>query len=187
MTRDSRVRAATIVLLLVLPVLAAPAWSGDSAFQSTFGSNFFNVNPPCPVKQFPTFESILPVPAIADPVQQRFLPILCQIQVSRNEKGVRKAKGNFVSEVLVLDLNSGEGELFTVESGKFTTNKDGVAKVQYEVDMQIFTDGFETGDTSAWSYTRADFSNGKKASAVSITCNSNTSRTQRTTWTRPED
>ena len=57
----------TLLALALLPHFAGAAWAGDFFSQATIGSNLFDTSPPCPVKEFPTFEVLVPVPAIFDP------------------------------------------------------------------------------------------------------------------------
>lgn len=162
-------------LFLALAFGPATAQAGEILSQSNFGSSFFSASPPCPVKKFPTFESVAPIPAIVDPFAQDLVPIFCQIRVSREGEGVKKAKGNFFSEVVIRDNDTGELEAFPVGSGSFRTNKDGFAGIDFEIPTDIFADGFESGDVSAWSYTRADFSNRKRADNTSMQCGKSSS------------
>ena len=161
----------TIVLMLALATTVA---AGDFEAQFTQGNNGFFTQPPCPVNQFPTFESIAPIPKVVDPFEEDFVPVFCQIQVSEEGKGVRKAKGRFTADLLVLDNNTGVGESFSIDRGRFRTNNQGQDSFDFQIPTEIFADGFESGDVSAWSYTRADFTNRKTANNVSMSCNTST-------------
>jgi hypothetical protein len=158
------------VALAVLVLAPAAATAGDSGFQAGFGGNFFETSPPCPFKEFPTFESIAPIPAIIDPFDQDLIPLFCQIRVKKNGNPVAKAKGTFESTLFVLDNNTGEFETFGLGSGKFKTNSDGFDEFDFEIPAPIFADGFESGDVSAWSYTRAEGTKKKKVEAAQLDC-----------------
>lgn len=56
------------------------------------------------------------------------------------------------------DRRTGVAEVFSVKKGRFNTDAEGLAEFDFEIPAPIFADGFESGDVSAWSYTRADFS-----------------------------
>lgn len=165
-------------LSLGLLVLGAPAVdAGDIRSQSASGNTFFNASPPCPVKQFPTFESIAPIPGIVDPFEDDVIPFFCQIRVDKRPNVPRKnAKGMYTTEVVVRNNNTGSVQSFPVDSGRFKTNANGFDSFDFEIPTEIFADGFESGDVSAWSYTRADFTNKKKASGGSLNCGTSTSK-----------
>jgi len=168
----------TVTLLVVLSALAAPAatHAGDSFSQTRFGSDFFQVSPPCPVKQFPTFETIAPVPAIFDTDVLSSAVFQCFVDVSKNNRGRKKAKGTWTTELIVRDNNTGELETFDIASGRFKTDSNGQDEFDFEIPAPIFADGFESGDVSAWSYTRSDFTNKKKADRAIVQCGKAASR-----------
>ena len=168
-------RLAGALGLALLALAAMPAAGGDNQSQSIFGSDFFLADTPCPVNNIPTFESIVPIPPIIDPFEDDFIPVFCQVQVSKNNTGVRKAKGKFTAELLVLDNNTGMTDSFSIDRGRFTTNASGFAGFDFEIPTEIFADGFESGDVSAWSYTRADFTNRKNANNTSVQCGTSSS------------
>ena len=101
------------------------------------------------------------------------ISVFCSIVVKKNAKPVKNVKGTFMSELAVIDNNTGEVEMFDLGSGKFQTNEDGFDTFNFEIPTPIFADGFESGDVSAWSYTRADFTNKKKADNGQMTCTGN--------------
>ncbi len=171
MSRRGTTLPTTAVVMLSALFFVATAYGGSTYSQSNFGVTFFDSSPPCPVRDFPTFESIAPIPAILDPFDQDLIPIFCQIQVERRGNGVNKAKGTYTSELIVRDNTTGELETFPLGSGKFKTNESGFGDFDFEIPTEIFADGFESGDVSAWSYTRADFTNKKKADRTSVSCN----------------
>ena len=161
-------RPRPMALLLAAAILTTTAGeAGENKTQFTLGSNFFNISPPCPVNQLPTFESIAPVPAIFDPLEQDLVSFFCDIQVTRNGNGVGNAKGRYTSEVVVRDNNTGQFQSFPVDNGRFKTDSSGRGGFDFKIPTDVFVDGFESGDVSAWSYTRADFSNRKRVGAVS--------------------
>lgn len=175
---DLRVRrmVTAVTVLTLLSTLAVTAWAGDNKSQSTFGSSFFFASPPCPVNQFPTLETIAPVPAIIDPFEQDFIPMFCQIEVERGENPVKRVKGTYETELIVRDNSSGEIESFPVKSGRFKTNSQGRAGFDFELPAELFADGFESGDVSAWSYTRTDFANRKRGNNAAVSCGASSSR-----------
>ena len=175
-----------VLLVLALSMLALPVGAGDSRAQGTFGGNFFSASPPCPAKQLPTFESLVPVPGIVDPFEQDVISMFCQIQADREGKGVKKVNGKYETDLIVVNTSTGEAESFSIASGRFKTNKDGRANFDFDIPADLFADGFESGDVSAWSYTRTDFTNKKKVGGTSVSCNSSTTRSQDTTWVRPK-
>lgn len=164
------------IAVLLAPLLATAAPAGDFAFQNTFGGNFFSVSPPCPVKQLPTFESLVPVPGFVDPFEQDLIPFFCSVDVFSEGKGVKKAKGKYEVDLVVRDNNTGELESFPVKSGRFKTNRDGEAQFDFDLPAELFADGFESGDVSAWSYTRTDFTNRKRTDSVVQDCQAGSSK-----------
>jgi hypothetical protein len=100
----------------------------------------------------------------------------CFVDVNKNDKGVRKTKGTWTTELIVRDNNTGMLETFPIRSGKFKTNSDGQDDFDFEIPTELFADGFESGDVSAWSYTRSDFTNKKKADSASVQCGKAASR-----------
>lgn len=165
-----------IAVVVVLGMGTAPAQAGDSLSQTTFGSNFFFASPRCPVRDFPTFENIAPIPAVLDTDLFDDALFTCFVDVEKNGKGVNKAKGTWSTELIVRDNNTGMLDSFPIDSGRFKTDGDGFADFDFEIPTAIFADGFESGDVSAWSYTRADFTNKKKADQASVQCGKSASR-----------
>lgn len=176
MTPRFRQSLAALVALAALALVPATGWAGDFKSQSTFGSSFFSASPPCPVNQFPTLESIVPMPQILDPFEEDLIPMFCQVQVAKGEKPVKKVKGTFFADLIVLDNETGELERFPVKSGRFKTNRDGISEFDFDLPAEIFADGFESGDVSAWSYTRTSFSNKKKGDRAAVSCGKGVSR-----------
>ncbi len=146
MTRRIFDNPIVLIALVLLPLVAATGWAGDFKSQSSIGANFFNVSPACPAKEFPTFESIVPVPGFIDPFAQDLIPLFCEVQVAREGKGVKGVKGKFESELIVRDNNTGETESFPVGSGRFRTNRDGVSSFDFDLPAEIFADVFDSGD-----------------------------------------
>ena len=136
--------------------------AGDGGSQSNLADGFFQTSPPCPLRDFPTFEVIVPVPNIIDPFEDDIIPLFCQIRAQKNGQVVKKAKGTFESTLFVLDNTTGMFETFDLGSGKFNTGSTGIDSFDFEIPAPIFADGFESGDVSAWLYTRADFQKKKK-------------------------
>ena len=107
---------------------------------------------------------------------QDIVPIFCQARADRGQNGVKKVKGDWESELVVRDNNTGQFESFPVGSGTFKSNREGIAEFDFESPTELFADGFESGDVSAWSYTRADFTNKKKADNAQVQCGKGASR-----------
>lgn len=172
-------RPGTTLLAVALTLLiAAPAPAGDFQSQTTLGASFFFASPPCPVKKFPAFEQLVPIPNVIDPFDDDLVPIFCDVQVSREGERVKNAKGKFESELILLDNDTGMVTRQTVASGTFKTDKDGQSTLDFDIPTELFADGFESGDVSAWSYTRTDFTNRKRASDASAFCQSLGSRSK---------
>ncbi len=74
------------------------------------------------------------------------------------------------------DNNTGEIESFPAGSGRFRTNRDGISSFDFDLPAELFADGFESGDVSAWSYTRTDFTNRKRGSQGQVNCGTSSSR-----------
>ncbi len=168
----------TLLALALLPNFVGAAWAGDFFFQATIGSNFFDTSPPCRINEFPTFEMITPVPAIFDPSAHDSASFLCIVDVEKNQKGVKKAKGVWETEVVMRDNRTGQIDTLFIDSGKFKTDSDGSDDFDFEIPTPIFADGFESGDVSAWSYTRVNFTNKKKADSASVQCGKSASRSK---------
>ncbi len=164
-----------VLTLVTLFAFSGAGVAGDNAFFDNFGGSFFSADKPCPLKQFPTFESVIPIPSFIDPFEQDLIPVFCQIQVENNGKPTKGARGRYTSELRVLDNNTGEFESFSVGSGKFKTNSSGSAAFDLEIPAEIFADGFESGDVSAWSYTRTDFTK-KKGTFAGQSCDVGSSK-----------
>lgn len=165
---------AAVVVLLGLST--APAQAGESLFQTTFGNDFFNTDPPCPARNIPTFEAIAPIPSIFDPFEDDLVPVFCQIGAFKKGNGVNKLKGTYTSELVVVDNTTGLTQMFPIDSGKFQTDENGFDNFDFEIPTELFADGFESGDVSAWSYTRSDFTKKKKADNARLQCNTSSSR-----------
>ncbi len=78
----------------------------------------------------------------------------------------------------MLDNTTGFFDSFRLGDGKFKTGSDGFDSLEFEIPAPIFADGFESGDVSAWSYTRADFSNKKKADSAGLSCDIGSSKSR---------
>ncbi len=151
------------------------AWAGETGTQIDVGVAFFAADEPCAFKKFPVFETLAPIPKIIDPFEQDLIPVFCYIQVQRDGQGVRKAGGAYTSELVVIDNNTGMAERFPLKAGNFRTNSSGLADFDFDLPAELFADGFESGDVSAWSYTRTDFTNRKKADHVRADCGASSS------------
>lgn len=163
-----------VVLLFSVAMFATAASAGDTAVQRTFGGSSFSASPARPVKQFPTFESVTPVPRILDLDDPD--PIFCPVQVTRDGDPVKGARGRFISELIVIDSATGLGETFPVASGRFRTDSEGRDSFDFELPAELFADSFESGHVSAWSYTRTSFTNRKRANGVVVSCGTATTR-----------
>ncbi len=159
-----------VVTACTLLLFAGAASGGDTSFQGAFGVSFFSSSPPCKAKDLPTFEVIAPVPALVDPFEDDIIPVFCQISAWRKGNNTN-IRGSYESDLVVRDNNTGQLETFDLDSGKFRTGPDGIDRLEFEIPAPIFADGFESGDVSAWSYTRVDPKRGQKADNVSVECN----------------
>ena len=164
------------VSVLTLVLFAGAAGAGDSVSQSTFGANFFSSSTPCKAKDLPDLEVIAPVPAIVDPFEDDIIPVFCNVWAQKKGNPVNNFRADFTSELVVVDHNTGMAEVFDIDSGSFKTNSDGFANLEFELPAPIFADGFESGDVSAWSYTRIDPKKKKRVTDVSVECGKNASR-----------
>lgn len=164
----------TIILTVALAVLLAtnsiPALAGAALNQDIGGSNFFATFPDFPAKRIPTLEMVTPIVSILDPFDSAVTKVTCFIITLRGGDPVKKVKGKYNSELIVRDNRTGDFESFEIGSGRFKTNKEGRAMFDLDIPTAIFADGFESGDVSAWSYTRTDFTNGKKLSVTNVDC-----------------
>ncbi len=176
MTRRIFTNGIALITLALLPGLAATGWAGDSKSQFSAAGSAVFVSPPCPAKQFPTFESIVPVPRFIDPFEQDLIPFFCEVLVGNEGKGVKKVKGKYEVDLVVVDNKTGMAESFSVGGGKFRTKSDGSALFDFDLPSELFADGFESGDVSAWSYTRTDFTNRKSADGAQVQCGTSASR-----------
>ncbi|MFQ5528408.1 MAG: hypothetical protein ACE5GX_19415 [Thermoanaerobaculia bacterium] len=164
-------RSGIALLTFALPPnFTGNAWAGDFVSQGNFGDSLVTASTPHPVKEFPTFESIVHVPRIFDPLQQDFLAIFCDVKVTKQGEGVKKVKGTYMSELFVFDNDSETVEISPLGSGKFKTDGNGFDNFALDVPVPLFIDGFESGDTSAWTYTRVEFTNKKKSAFASVSC-----------------
>ena len=161
----------TVFTLVGLLAVSGGLEAGDSGFQGNLGDSFFQTTSPCPLKEFPTFEAIVPIPNIIDPFDDDIIPLFCQIRAKKKGNPVNKAKGTFSSELYVLHNTTGMFEVIDLGSGKFKTGEEGIDSFELEIPAPLFADGFESGDVSAWSYTRADFTK-KKGDTAEMLCNS---------------
>lgn len=165
-----------VAVLILLGLGTAPTHAGDFFTQTRFGSDFFSASPPCPVRDIPTFETIAPVPSIFDTNLNSTAFFQCFVQVERNEKPVKKAKGTFETELIIRHNDTGMLEVFPIMSGKFKTDSDGRDEFDFDIPTELFADGFESGDVSAWAYTRSDFTSKKKADNAWVQCGKGASR-----------
>lgn len=167
--------AVSAVAILGLLSFDAIAGAGEGGFQSNLGDSFFQTQTPCKLKKFPTFETITPIPNIVDPFDQDFVPVFCQLRATNGEDVVKKAKGRWESNLFVLDHATGEFDSFPVASGTFNSGSSGIAQFEFDIPTEIFSDGFESGDVSAWSYTETDFTK-KKGDRAEVLCNTGGSK-----------
>lgn len=169
-------RNATLVILGLAMLLGAgsgpAAHAGDVLSQSIQGLNFFGTSSACPAKKAPTMETVAPLPAILDPALVPIIKFQCSVQPFVGTDPVKKVRGKYTIELLVRDNETGAFKSFELDSGRFKTNKQGQAGFETEIETEIFADGFESGDVSAWGYTRTNFTNGKKVESSFVECSS---------------
>ena len=170
----NRCRAVSIVLaLLVLFTAATPAagleWLTNSARFN------FRTSPVVPVDQFPGFSMFMVVPVNLVPAEQPSTEVVCNVNVQRNDRPVKNAKGVWRGGVMVRDNATGVVESTIVANGRFKTAEGGEKVFRFQIPVEVFADGFESGDVSAWSYVEGEFTNRKKATFFYAAC-SNTVR-----------
>ena len=172
MSRRSISLAAPTVLSLFLLLGVTAANADGSIFHGMGGGGAqeFFADPPCKLKQFPDLEVLVPIPSIIDPFEEDLVQIFCQVTVQKNNQPVKKARGNFESELVIIDNNTGFTERIPLGDGSFKTNAAGFDVFDFEIPTPIFADGFESGDVSAWSYTRTSFKKKKKADTGVVAC-----------------
>ena len=164
-----RVTLAMLAVLLMTPAVQA----GDDPLSINFGGNAFFPSSPCPAKRVPTFEAVVPVPSFesfVNPFEEGDFRIFCQVNTLRKGKGAKKVKGNWQAELVILDNVTGDVDRVFVQSGFFTTKKTGTDDFDFDLPDELFADGFESGDVSAWSYTRTNFTNQKRVDSARLTC-----------------
>ncbi len=176
MTRRPARSASALLGLALILTFTSHAMAGDFLSQSGIGATFFNASPPCPAKRMPTFESVVPIPGLFDPFDLQFANFACFVDVREGGEGVKGVKGKYTTQLIVRDNNTGDLDTFDIDSGTFKTNRDGQDVFDFDIPAEIFADGFESGDVSAWSYTRSDFTNKKKVESTAVQCVKSASR-----------
>ncbi|MFQ5526979.1 MAG: hypothetical protein ACE5GX_12060 [Thermoanaerobaculia bacterium] len=170
--RMTRGRSGSILTALLCALLlgsASEAVADQGLVFFHLGESRQVTDRPCALKRLPSLEGLASVPPIADPLARNQIPVLCQIQVSKRDEPVRNARGSYAGALFVLDHVSGRFDAFEIDSGSFKTGANGSALFEYQIPASIFTDGFESGDVSAWSRTRADFKN-KRGDRAALSC-----------------
>lgn len=174
----------TVTLLFALSVSGGL----EASIQRNVGDSFIQLEGLFGLREFPSWEVVVPLPSIDDLAENGgqgvgarrlgndIIPLSCQIEVLKRGKPVNKAKGTFESTLFVLDNNTGTFEAFDLGSKKFRTNSDGIDSVDFEIPASIFADGFESGDVSAWSHTRATSNKKKKADQGELLCAASVSK-----------
>ncbi len=157
-----RSRRAWFVLVVLGLCGSVAALAGQNVFQFNAGSSFFNSDKPCPARQIPTFEALIPIPNIFDPFEKDFIPGFCEFSFQKKGRDLKGVKTKTSVRLFVLDNNSGEFEEFDLGTFRTKSNSEGRSSFDFDIPSEIFADGFESGDVSAWSYTRTDFSGGGK-------------------------
>lgn len=168
-SRYSNILWASAVLLATLTVSPVAALAADSGFANNNGASVFFSDEPLLLRKFPTLESVVPVPSIADPSGQGAIRVSCRVSAKDDGAPIKGAKGNYRAELFVIDRDTGMSEIFPLQSGAFRTKANGVRRFHFEIPPAIFAEGFESGDISAWSYTRTDYKK-KKGTFGALDC-----------------
>ena len=165
-------------ILALVVVMTDTAKTGGNVFddQRNFAGSVFSAKSPCPVNEFRVFESVNPVPSLINPFEDDFISIHCQVKVQKKGENVLGAKGIADTNLIVLDNLTGKIETFDLGARTFRTDRNGLDDFDFDIPTELFADGFESGDVSAWSSTRSDFTNKKKADKARVSCNSSSSK-----------
>ncbi|MCP4200844.1 MAG: hypothetical protein GY769_02790 [bacterium] len=148
----------------------AAALAADSGFANNNGASVFFSDEPSLLRKFPTLESVVPVPSIADVSGRTVIPISCRVRAEDSGGPVKGARGTYRAELLVLDRGTGMSEIFPLKSGTFRTKTNGVSRFKIEIPTAIFAGGFESGGVSAWSYARTAFKKKTKGTFGALDC-----------------
>ena len=159
-----------LVALAAVPAGTANTAGGLAGNQRQVSTGFFSTPKSSSLTRFPTIESLAQIPAITDPSKEVTIPVSCNPCAFNKGKPVKNAKGNFTAELIVLDNPTGTFETFDIDSGKFKTTTTGCDDFTFAIPTELFADGFESGDVSAWSYIRTDFTDKKKNDSASMGC-----------------
>ena len=70
-------------ILALVVVMTDTAKTGGNVFddQRNFAGSVFSAKSPCPVNEFPVFESVNPVPSLINPFEDDFISIHCQVKM----------------------------------------------------------------------------------------------------------
>jgi len=151
----------SVLAFAVLAVSPATEVAANGGVANNNGASVFFSNDASLLKKFPSLESVVPVPSIANPTAQKVITISCRIGAEDGGAPLKGARGNYRAELVVIDRGTGMSDVFPLQSGPFRTKRNGVARFRFDIPSAIFSDGFESGDVSAWSYARTDFKKGK--------------------------
>ena len=173
-TRESTLAAGRIAVLSVgLALLSAAVGLANHRHQD--GTTWVYSEELQKPKKHDRLHSNVVIPPDID--QAQVLPFSCYIRAARlsmDDILYMRARGIWSSAVYVLDHPSMTFTMFPIDSSKFTTRKDGgysfTPVIPPAVASAIFTEGFESGDTSAWIVTEARLTKGRKINWGYLAC-----------------
>jgi hypothetical protein len=154
-------------MAVIAVILGGPVARG-SILDSRSDTAFFTEQPRL-LAGFPTLESVVPMPQNINPFNRQKVRLNCVVQVIKKNAPVKGAKGTFSAELAAMNNIAGTFDRVVLGSGKFKADSGGRAVFGLNIPTELFADGFKVGDTSAWSYTRVDFTKRKGTYAL-LTC-----------------
>ena len=154
---------ALIVALGVAP--SAPGFAANTVLDNRGDTTFFAETPRL-LANFPTLESLVPMPLNINPFNRKRVQQSCAVQVYKRTSPVKGAKGTFSGKLVVMDNSKATFKTVDLASGKFRTDADGNATFEYDIATKLFAEGFKSGSISAWSYARIDFAKRKGSWAL---------------------
>lgn len=160
-----------ILALAVLAIDAVDATSarpGDGFSGDSFGGSSFVVNDPCPARDFPALESVVPlVPGNFDFEALESIRIKCNLDTL----GVGKVKGTATTVLRLLDSATSAFQVIDIDTSKIKTAANGFGGIDLEVPIGSLPNGFTGSATvSASVHSVVALTNGKKLTAVSYNC-----------------
>ena len=157
------------VLVVVLSVINAPeAFAQNGAELSTFGGNIYTTDKPTSFNRYPPLESVVPVPASFFEAGGA-LSVSCLFQTLKLPNRVKGVKGDFRSELYLLDPQTGTFQSSVLAEGPFTVDSRGLLYFKPEIPAALFPEDFDPGDSLAWVHNTASFGK-KKGDYAELNC-----------------